>query len=140
MTRRGRHGIAALAAGALAAALPALAGAAFLAAVATTGSSFAAYTVSIPTGIRCSGLTSLVTSRILWNAVAPPAGQSTDYVVTAPSGSTTTTASTSYTLPALTLMPGQYAVQSRISSGWRSQPTTITVGLGIIGLYTCSVP
>ena len=61
--------------------------------------------------------------------------------MTLPAGTTTTTAATSYQLPALTLTPGQYALRTQISSGWRSQAATITVGLNVLGiLYTCSTP
>lgn len=139
--RRGRSALGVVvAAVALLTPLHAVAWAAFANVVQATGSSFAAYTVASPTGIHCSGLVSLLSSKILWNAVAPPAGQSTDYVVTAPGGGTTTTAVASYTLPSVTLVTGQYAVQARISSGWLSPPATITVSLGVLGLYTCSVP
>ncbi|HZV72167.1 MAG TPA: hypothetical protein VFF79_00475 [Conexibacter sp.] len=115
--------------------------AAFAATVTTSGTSLAAYTVPTPGNIRCSGLTSLASSRILWDAVAPPAGDTIVYAVTLPSGGTTTTSATFYQLPAVTLMPGQYAVQAQISSGWRSAATTITVSLGALGLlYLCRTP
>lgn len=114
--------------------------AAFLASVATSGTSFAAYTVPAPTNIHCSGLSSLTTSKILWNAVTPPPGDTIAYAVTQPGGATTTTSATSFTLPAISLTSGQYAVQAQISSGWRSSAATITVGLGVLGLYTCSTP
>jgi len=79
-------------------------------------------------------------STIGWNAVTPPTGDSVVYVVTAPGGGTTTTSATSYQLPSVNLMTGKYAVQAQISSGWRSQATTITVSFGLLGLYVCSTP
>jgi hypothetical protein len=138
---RARRGLAALASAALAlgpCAAPAWA--AFAAGVQTSGTSFATYTVPSPTGIHCSGLGALGTSTIVWNAVTPPSGDTIAYVVTAPGGGTTTTSATSYQLPAVTLTTGQYRVQARISSGWLSQPATITVGLTVLVLYTCSTP
>jgi hypothetical protein len=115
--------------------------AAFVANVQGSGTSLAAYTVPAPTGIACAGLSLQSTSRLTWNAVAPRAGDSVVYAVTVPAGTTTTTAATTYQLPAVALSPGQYAVRTQISSGWRSQPATITVGLNLLGiLYTCSVP
>jgi hypothetical protein len=115
--------------------------AAFLASVTTSGGGFATYAVPIPGNIRCSGLTSLSSSRILWDAVTPPAGDTMHYVVTQPGGATTTTSATFYQLPAVSLMPGQYAVRAQISSGWQSQAATITVGMNVLGLlYTCSTP
>jgi hypothetical protein len=51
----------------------------------------------------------------------------------------TTTSAAFYQLPAVSL-PGQYAVQAQISSGWRSSATTITVSLGALGLYVCRTP
>lgn len=74
------------------------------------------------------------------DAVSPPAGDTIAYVVTAPGGGTTTTSAAFCQLPGVMLASGQYAVQAQISSGWRSQATTITVGLGVLGLYTCSTP
>lgn len=119
----------------------AVAWAAFGATVTTSGTSFGAYTVPVPGNIRCTGLLQLSTSRILWDAVAPPAGQTVDYVVTLPDRRTATTSATFYQLPAVTLVAGQYAVQARISSGWLSQPTTISVSLGALGLlYVCRTP
>lgn len=120
---------------------PGVAWGAFAAVVGTSGSSFDSYTVPVPTGLRCGGLSTPATSRILWDAVAPPAGQTINYLVTTPSGSTTTTAATSFNLPPVTLTSGQYAVRAQISSGWSSAPTTITIGLTVLGLlYTCSTP
>ena len=136
--RRGRLllGLAAL----TAASLPAAALGAFSASAQTSGTSLATYVVPAPSGLACSGLASLTTSRIVWSAVTPPAGDAIAYVVTAPGGRQTTTAATSYDLPAVTL-PGQYAVQAQISSGWRSSPVTITVSLTALGLlYLCSTP
>jgi hypothetical protein len=119
-------------------ATPALA--AFGASVATSGTSFGAYAVQAPTGLRCAGLSSLTTSRIEWDAVAPPAGQTVDYLVTQPSGTTVATSATSHPLPVVTL-PGQWAVRARISSGWRSPAATVTVRLTALGLlYLCNVP
>ncbi len=140
--RRGRRTLIALAAGALALGPgPGAAWAAFAAVVGTSGSSFGSYTVPTPANLRCGGLSAPLTSKILWDAVAPPAGQSVDYLVTAPSGTTTTTAATSFNLPPAMLTSGQYAVRAQISSGWQSTPATITVGVTVLGLlYTCSVP
>jgi hypothetical protein len=135
-----------LRAGALLAALALAVGAesawaAFGATVQTTGTSLSAYVVPAPTGIHCTGLSSPTSSSISWSAVAPPPGDSVVYAVTAPGGSTTTTAVTSYALPPVTLTPGQYAVRAQISSGWRSAPVTITVSLAALGLlYLCSTP
>ena len=115
--------------------------AAFAASVTTTGTSFASYTVPTPGNVRCSGLTSPTSSRVLWDAVAPPVGQTIAYVVTQPDGRQATTAATFFQLPAVTLTAGQYAIQAQISSGWLSQPTTITVSLGVLGLlYLCRTP
>lgn len=114
--------------------------ASFLASVGTSGSRFAAYAVPAPADIRCGGLTSPTSSKILWDAVAPPPGDTIAYVVTQPGGGTTTTSATSYALPAVSLTSGRYAVQAQISSGWRSSAATITVGVGVLGLYTCSTP
>lgn len=138
----GGHVLVALAAGVLALMpWPGVAWAAFAAVVGTSGSSFSSLTVAPPANLRCGGLSAPLTSKILWDAVAPPAGQTVDYVVTAPGGGTTTTAATSWNLPPATLIPGQYAVRTQISSGWQSAPATITVGLTVLGLlYTCSVP
>jgi hypothetical protein len=107
----------------------------------SANASFATYTVAVPGNLRCTGLLQLSTSRIVWDAVPPPAGQTVDYVVTPPDGRSTTTSATFHQLPAITLVPGRYAVQARISSGWLSQPATITVTLGALGLlYLCSAP
>ncbi|MGB2710602.1 MAG: hypothetical protein WBC33_03735 [Conexibacter sp.] len=126
---------------ALLALLAAPAWGAFAATVQTTATSFGAYVVQVPGGIACSGLGSPLNSKLVWNAVPPPPGNSVDYVVTAPGGATSATAATNYQLPSVTLSPGQYSVQARISSGWLSQATTITVGLTVLGLfYTCSTP
>jgi hypothetical protein len=82
-----------------------------------------------------------VSSRIVWDPVAPPAGQSVSYVVTEPDGDVVTTSGTSHQLPPVTLLPGLYGVQTQISSGWRSQPATITASLTALGLlYLCSTP
>jgi len=60
--------------------------------------------------------------------------------MTAPGGRQTTTATPSYDLPLATL-PGQYAVRTQISSGWRSPAATITVSLtALCLLYLCSTP
>lgn len=113
----------------------------FGASVQASGSQFAAYTVPVPGNLRCAGLSSLLTSKLVWDAVTPPAGDSIAYVVTVPGGRQTTTAATTYDLPPVTLLPGQYAVQAQISSGWRSPAATITVSLGALGLlYLCSTP
>lgn len=126
-----------LAALALVAAAAATALGAFGASVQT---SLAAYTVPVPPNLRCSGLSSLLTSKLAWDGVAPRPDDSVAYVVTAPGGRQTTTAATTYDLPAVTL-PGQYAVQTQIASGWRSTATTITVSLTALGLlYLCSTP
>lgn len=118
----------------------ALAWAAFAGAVAAGPASLTAYAVPAPAGLRCQGLDSLTTSRVAWDAVAPPPGETVDYVVTLPGGRTTTTNATYHPLPLITL-PGRYAVQARISSGWLSQPATITVTLTALGLlYLCSTP
>lgn len=115
--------------------------ASFVAGVQADGAQLAAYVVPTPTGIRCTGLSSLLTSKIAWDAVAPPAGQSIDYVVAKPGGDTVETSATTYTLPPVTLLPGQYAVRARIAAGWVSQPATITVTLGALGLlYLCRAP
>lgn len=114
--------------------------AAFAAGVATSGTSFAAYTVPAPGNIRCSGLASLGSSRILWDPVTAPAGDTIVYAVTAPGGGTTTAASAFDQLPAVTLTSGQYAVRAQISSGWQSPATTITVSVGALGLYLCRTP
>lgn len=115
--------------------------AAFADGVAAGPASLATYTVPTPTGIRCAGLASLTSSRIAWDAVTPPPGDTVDYVVTLPRGGTAVASTPSYALPAITLVPGQYAVQARIGSGWLSQPTTITVSLTALGLlYLCRVP
>ncbi len=108
----------------------------------TASAALATYTVPVPGNLRCSGLLQVSTSRIVWDAVTPPTGQTVDYVVTPPSGRATTTGgATSYQLPAVTLVPGRYAVRAQISSGWLSQPATITVTLGALGLlYLCSAP
>lgn len=101
--------------------------------------SFATVAVPAPGGIHCVGLLQLSTSKIVWDAVLPPAGQTVDYVVTPPRGGATATTETFYQLSAITLTPGQYGVQARISSGWLSPPATITVSLGALGLlYLCS--
>ncbi len=121
-------------------AAPSSAWAAFGAGVQTNATGFVSYTVPTPTGIRCSGLGSLGSSTINWNAVAPPPGNTIAYVVSAPGGAQTTTAATSYQLPPVSLTTGQYKVQAKISSGWLSQPATITVGLTVLVLYTCSTP
>jgi hypothetical protein len=119
--------------------LPAAAWAVFGAGVQARGA-LATYAVPAPTGLACRGLTSLTTSRIVWNAVSLPPSGSVAYVVTAPGGRQTTTATTSYDLPIATL-PGQYAVQTQITSGWRSPAATITVSLTALGLlYLCSTP
>jgi len=119
---------------------PAAALAAFGGSVAASGAALATYAVAAPSGLACRGLASLTTSRIVWSAVAPPPGQSVSYLVTVPGGRQTTTAATSYDLPVATL-PGQYAVQTQISSGWRSPAATITVSLTALGLlYLCSTP
>jgi hypothetical protein len=129
-----------LAAVGLVAAVAATALGAFGASVQASGTSLAAYTVPVPANIRCGGLSSLLTSKLAWDAVAPRPGDAVVYVVTAPGGRQTTTAATSYDLPAVTL-PGQYTVQAQISSGWRSTVTTITVSLTALGLlYLCSTP
>jgi hypothetical protein len=122
------------------ASLPAAAMGAFAGSVQATGATLSTYAVPTPTGLACSGLASLTTSRIVWNAVTPPAGDSVVYVVTAPGGRQTTTATASYDLPIATL-PGQYAVRTQISSGWQSPSATITVSLAALGLlYLCSTP
>ena len=137
MIRRGRL-VGALSVATLLA--PAAAWAAFGASVSATGVALATYVVPAPSGLACRGLASLTTSQIVWNAVAPPAGNTVSYVVTAPGGRQTTTSATSYSLPVATL-PGQYAVQTQISSGWRSPAATITVSLSALGLlYLCSTP
>ncbi|HEX7290136.1 MAG TPA: hypothetical protein VF250_03325 [Conexibacter sp.] len=136
MSRAGRLLVALGAASVLA---PAAAWAAFSRSVSATGS-LASYAVPAPAGLACRGLASLATSQIVWNAAAAPAGNTVAYVVTAPGGRQTTTAATSYSLPTATL-PGQYAVQTQISSGWRSPAATITVSLTALGLlYLCSTP
>ena len=122
---------------------PWLAPAAWAAFAATVGASasFDAYVVPVPGNLRCQGLTQLTSSRIAWDAVPPPAGDTIVYVVTPPRGSPTTTSATFYQLPAISLVPGQYAVRAQISSGWQSQAATITVTLGSLGLlYLCSTP
>lgn len=125
----------------LAAAATATALGAFAASVQTSGTSYGAYTVPVPGNIRCSGLSSLLSSKIAWDAVTPLAGDSVSYVVTAPNSRQTTTTGTTYDLPIITLLPGQYAVQAQISSGWRSSAATITVSLTALGLlYLCSTP
>jgi hypothetical protein len=111
------------------------------ASVVGVNASFASYSVPTPDNIRCSGLTSLTSSRIAWDAVTPPAGDTIVYVVTDPSRRVTTTSATFHQLPTISLLTGQYAVQAQISSGWRSQPATITVALTALGLlYLCSTP
>jgi len=125
---------------ALATGLTPAAWASFLTSVGTSGTGFASYTVPTPANIRCSGLSSPTSSKILWDAVAPPPGDAIAYVVTQPGGGTTTTSAASYALPAVSLTSGQYAVQAQISSGWRSAATTVTVGVGVLGLYTCRTP
>lgn len=124
------------------AAVPSGAALAAFGASVTASSDFATYTVSPPASLRCTGLLQLSTSRITWDAVAPPAGQTVDYLVTPPSGRATSTGGAAFwQLPAVTLLPGRYAVQTAISSGWQSQPATITVTLGALGLlYLCSAP
>jgi hypothetical protein len=123
-----------------AAAPGAVAWAAFGGGVSAGAASLATWTVPAPANLRCQGLTSLTSSRIAWDAVAPPGGQTVDYVVTLPGGRTTTTSQTFHTLPVVTL-PGQYAVQAQIASGWLSQPVTITVTLTALGLlYLCATP
>lgn len=103
--------------------------------------SFGAYAVPAPANVRCSGLLQLSTSTIVWDAVAPPSGETVDYVVTPPGRSAVTTSETSFQLPAISLLAGQYAIQARLSSGWLSQPSTITVTLTALGLlYLCSTP
>lgn len=114
--------------------------AAFTKSVSATAT-LSAYTVPAPTGLACQGLLNLTSSRIVWNAVPPPAGQTVDYLVTVPAGTTTAVSTTFYQLPAIVLAPGQYAVRTRISSGWTSAPSTITVSLNTLGiLYICSTP
>lgn len=138
-----RRALVAAALGATLAASPWLAPAAWAAFAATVGAnaSFVSYTVPAPGNIRCSGLALLSSSRIVWDAVTPPAGDTVAYVVTDPSRRVTTTSATFYQLPAISLLTGQYAVQAQISSGWTSQPATITVGLTALGLlYLCSTP
>lgn len=118
----------------------AIAVAAFGASVSATGAALSTYAVPTPGGLACRGLGSLTTSRIVWNAAAPPPSGSVSYVVTAPGGRQTTTSATSYDLPVATL-PGQYAVQAQLPSGWHSQTATITVSLTALGLlYLCSTP
>ncbi|HEU4701274.1 MAG TPA: hypothetical protein VFS37_02240 [Conexibacter sp.] len=137
MSRRTGRALGALVAAALLA--PAAAWAAFGASVSAT-STLATYAVPAPSGLACRGLASLATSQVVWSAVTPPAGDTVAYVVTAPGGRQTTTSATSYSLPVATL-PGQYAVQTQISSGWRSPAATITVTLTALGLlYLCSTP
>lgn len=137
MIRR-RRLLGALSAAALLA--PAAAWAAFGTSVRATSGALATYAVPAPSGLACRGLATLSTSQIVWSAVPPPAGNTVAYVVTAPSGRQTTTSATSYGLPVVTL-PGQYAVQTQISSGWRSPAATITVSLTALGLlYLCSTP
>jgi hypothetical protein len=119
---------------------PAVAIAGFGASVSASGAALATYAVPVPTGLACRGLVSLTTSRIVWNAVAPPPSGGVAYVVTAPGGRQTTTSATSYDLPVATL-PGQYAVRAQLPSGWHSQSATITVSLTAFGLlYLCSTP
>lgn len=113
---------------------------AFGASVQTSGSAFDAYTVPTPANLRCTGLTSLTTSRLAWDAVTPPPGGSVAYLVTTPAARQTTTTATTYDLPTVTL-PGQYSVLTQISSGWQSPATTITVTLTAFGLlYLCRTP
>lgn len=117
----------------------ATAAASFTAAVAATGGPLATYTVPPPTGLACRGLLSLSSSRIVWNPVTPPPGQSVRYAVTEPDGDVVTTTATSHPLPILVLLPGVYQVQAEISSGWRSAPASIRVSLNALGLlYVCS--
>ncbi len=135
MTRRTLGAVVALAAAAPGAA----AWAAFGSGVAAGPASLATYTVPAPANLRCAGLASLTSSRLAWDAVVPPPGETVDYVVTLPGGRTTTTSAAFHQLPVVTL-PGQYAVQARVA-GWLSQPTTITVTLTALGLlYLCRVP
>jgi hypothetical protein len=115
--------------------------AAFADTVGISGSSFSTYTVPPPTNLACTGLSAPLQSKITWTAVSPLPGDTVVYVVTTPTGTSSTTAVTEYALPAVTLQTGQYSVQTRISSGWTSSAATITVGLGFLGLvYTCSTP
>lgn len=98
-------------------------------------SSFSAYTVPTPANVRCAGL-GLLSGSIVWDAVAPPPGNGVDYRVTQPDARVVTTTATRYALPVLGL-PGQYRVQTRISSGWLSVPALVNVTLGIGGIYLC---
>ncbi|HEX5147377.1 MAG TPA: hypothetical protein VFV85_10155 [Conexibacter sp.] len=138
-----RRALVAAALGATLAASPWLAPAAWAAFTAAAGASatLASYSVPAPANIRCQGLTSLTSSRIVWDAVGPPTGNTVSYVVTPPGSRAVTTTQAFYQLPALSLTPGQYAVQTQISSGWLSPATTITVSLSALGiLYLCSTP
>jgi hypothetical protein len=139
MTRRA---LAVAAVGATLGASPWLAPAAWaaFATAVSASASFGAYAVPAPANLRCQGLTSLTSSRVVWDAVTPPAGDAVVYVVTPPSGRATTTSATFYQLPAISPLTGQYRVQAQISSGWQSQPATITVTLSVLVLYVCTTP
>lgn len=117
----------------------ATAAASFQKAVSAAGGPLSTYSVPTPTGLSCRGLLSLLTSRLVWNPVTPPAGQTVRYVVTQPNGIQVTTTDTSFSLPAIALLAGTYQVQADISSGWRSAPAAIRVTLNALGLlYICS--
>lgn len=113
-------------------------GAAWDAIVVARGATFGAYRVPAPANLRCQGLASLSSSRIVWDAVTGPAGQGVSYRVTTPAGATSMTSATSFPLPPLSLLAGGYRVETVISSGWRSGPSQINVGLSVLGLlYVC---
>jgi hypothetical protein len=112
--------------------------AAFVTSVQATGSSFATYAVPSPPNLRCTGLRSLLTSELTWDAVTPPPGHTVSYEVTQPDGRVIRTTNTFHPLPILSLLAGQYAVRTVIA-GWRSPPSTRNVTLAALGLlYLCS--
>lgn len=110
------------------------AAAAFVAAVAAQAD-LSSYTVPVPPNVRCSGL-GLLRGTIVWDAVTPPSGATVSYDVTQPDARVVNTTTTSYSLPAVSLI-GTYTVRTRISAGgWTSAGSSRSV-TNVAGIYIC---
>lgn len=119
-------------AAALWAAVPAAA--AFVATVAAQAA-LSSYTVPVPANVRCSGL-GLLRGQMVWDAVTPPAGATVSYDITQPDARIANTTTTSFWLPAVSLI-GTYTVRTRISVGrWTSAGSSRTV-TNVAGIYIC---
>lgn len=117
---------------ALWAAVPA--GAAFVATVAAQAA-FSSYTVPDPANVRCSGL-GLLRGTIVWDAVTPPSGATVSYDITQPDARVVNTTTTSYSLPAISLI-GTYTVRTRISAGSWTSPGSSRSVTNVAGIYIC---